>query len=41
MDPILEHKLFATRRQLLGSMAGGIGAIALHELEAASAAAGP
>ena len=39
MDPILEHKLFATRRQLLGSMAGGIGAIALHELEAASAAA--
>ena len=32
MDPFLEHKLLATRRHLLGSMAGGIGAIAMHEL---------
>jgi hypothetical protein len=32
MDPILEHRLLATRRHLLGSMAGGIGAIAMHDL---------
>ena len=31
MDPILEHRLLATRRQLLGGMAGGIGALALAE----------
>jgi hypothetical protein len=36
MDPILEHKLLATRRQLLGGMAGGIGAIAMRELLAAT-----
>ena len=36
MDPILESKLLATRRHLLGSMAGGIGAIAMHELLAAT-----
>ena len=35
MNPILEHKLLATRRQLLGSMGGGIGAIALADLLAA------
>lgn len=39
MEPILEHKLLATRRHLLGSMAGGIGAIAMHELLAATKAA--
>ena len=39
MDPILEHKLLATRRHLLGSMAGGIGGIAMHELLAATKAA--
>ena len=39
MDPFLEHKLLATRRHLLGSMAGGIGAIAMHELLAATSAA--
>jgi hypothetical protein len=32
MDPFLDHKLLATRRHLLGSMAGGIGAIAMREL---------
>jgi hypothetical protein len=37
MNPILEHKLLATRRQLLGSMGGGIGAIALGELLGGSA----
>jgi hypothetical protein len=39
MDPILEAKLIATRRHLLGGMAGGIGAIAMHELLAATGAA--
>ena len=39
MDPMLEQKLLATRRHLLGSMAGGIGAIAMHELLAATSAA--
>ena len=39
MNPILEHKLLATRRQLLGGMAGGIGAIAMRELLAATNAA--
>jgi hypothetical protein len=39
MDPVLEHKLLATRRHLLGGMAGGIGAIAMHELLAATNAA--
>jgi hypothetical protein len=39
MNPILESKLLATRRHLLGSMAGGIGAIAMHELLAATNAA--
>jgi hypothetical protein len=37
MDPILEAKLLATRRHLLGSMAGGIGALAMHDLLAATA----
>jgi len=37
MDPILEGKLLATRRHLLGSMAGGIGAIAMHDLLGAAA----
>ena len=37
MDPVLESKLLATRRHLLGSMAGGIGAIAMHDLLAATA----
>ena len=32
MDPFLEHRLLATRRHLLGTMAGGIGAIAMHDL---------
>lgn len=32
MHPILEQKLITTRRQLLGSMAGGIGAMAMGEL---------
>ncbi len=32
MHPILEDKLLATRRHLLGGMGGGIGAIALQEL---------
>ncbi|MCS5617374.1 MAG: DUF1501 domain-containing protein, partial [Pirellulales bacterium] len=39
MNPILEHKLLATRRQLLGSMGGGIGAIALGSLLGDRAAA--
>ena len=39
MDPILEAKLLTTRRQLLGSMAGGIGAVAMHDLLAATASA--
>ncbi|MFM8633822.1 MAG: DUF1501 domain-containing protein [Planctomycetia bacterium] len=39
MNPILESKLLATRRHLLGSMAGGIGAIAMHELLAATGVA--
>jgi len=38
MNPLLEHKLLATRRHLLGSMAGGIGAIALADLLAANTA---
>ena len=32
MHPLLEQKLLATRRHLLGGMAGGIGAIAMREL---------
>ena len=32
MNPCVEHKLLATRRHLLGSMAGGIGAAALTDL---------
>ena len=32
MNPFVEHKLLATRRHLLGSMAGGIGAAALTDL---------
>ena len=39
MDPIFEHRLLATRRHLLGSMAGGIGAAALGELLRGNAAA--
>ena len=39
MHPILEQKLLATRRQLLGGMAGGVGAIALSELLGGSARA--
>jgi hypothetical protein len=39
MDPILEAKLLATRRHLLGSMAGGIGAIAMRQALAATDAA--
>ena len=41
MDPMLEAKLLTTRRHLLGSMAGGIGAIAMHDLLAATASAPP
>ena len=37
MDPILESKLLATRRHLLGTMAGGIGALAMRELSASDA----
>jgi hypothetical protein len=36
MHPLLEQKLLATRRHLLGGMAGGIGAIAMRELLAAA-----
>jgi len=32
MDPRTEHRLLATRRHLLGSMAGGIGGLALADL---------
>ncbi len=39
MDPLLEYKLLATRRHLLGGMAGGIGGIAMRELLGAGAAA--
>jgi hypothetical protein len=39
MHPDLEHKLLATRRHLLGGMAGGIGAIAMGDL--LGAAPGP
>jgi len=38
MDPIFEHRLLATRRHLLGSMAGGIGALAMHDLLGAGTA---
>ena len=38
MDPIFEHKLLATRRHLLGSMAGGIGALAMQDLLGAGVA---
>ena len=38
MNPLIEHKLLATRRHLLGSMAGGIGAVALADLLAENAA---
>ena len=43
MDPRTEHRLLATRRHLLGSMAGGIGGIALADLLASgpTAAAAP
>ena len=37
MDPQLEHRLLATRRHLLGSMAGGIGGLALADLLAGPA----
>ena len=37
MHPLLEQKLLATRRQLLGSMGGGIGALALADLLAGDA----
>ena len=37
MNPLLEHKLLATRRHLLGGMGGGIGAMALGELLGGSA----
>jgi len=37
VNPILEQRWLATRRHLLGSMAGGIGAIAMRELLAAGA----
>ena len=40
MNPIFEHKLLATRRHLLGSMGGGIGAIALGDLLGGSARGG-
>jgi len=39
MDPLLEYKLLATRRHLLGGMAGGIGGIAMGELPGAGASA--
>ena len=39
MNPLLEHKLLTTRRHLLGSMAGGIGAIAMHDLLGATSGA--
>jgi Protein of unknown function (DUF1501). len=32
MDPRIEHRLLATRRHLLGSMAGGIGGLPLADL---------
>jgi hypothetical protein len=35
MDPILERRLLVTRRHLLGTMAGGIGGLALADLLAA------
>ena len=38
MDPRLEHRLLATRRHLLGGMAGGIGGLALGQLLAGDAA---
>ena len=38
MDPIAEYKLLSTRRHLLGSMAGGIGAAALTDLLGSDAA---
>ena len=43
MDPRTEHRLLATRRHLLGSMAGGIGGIALADLlgSGSTAAAAP
>ena len=37
MHPLLEQKLLATRRHLLGSMGGGIGALALADLLAGDA----
>jgi hypothetical protein len=37
MHPLLEQKLLATRRHLLGGMAGGIGALAMRELLGATA----
>jgi hypothetical protein len=38
MNPLVEQKLIATRRHLLGSMAGGIGAVALADLLAGDTA---
>ena len=32
MNPIVQHKFLETRRHLLGSMAGGIGGLALERL---------
>ncbi|MFM7107941.1 MAG: DUF1501 domain-containing protein [Planctomycetaceae bacterium] len=40
MDPRLENRLLATRRQLLGGMGGGIGAVALADLLGGTAAGG-
>ena len=39
--PLLERRLLATRRHLLGSMAGGIGGIALGDLLGSAATAAP
>jgi hypothetical protein len=38
MNPLVEQKLLATRRHLLGGMAGGIGAVALADLLAGDTA---
>jgi len=39
MDPMTERRLLATRRHLLGGMAGGIGAVALCDMLSAAAPA--
>ena len=38
MHPLVEHRLLATRRHLLGAMAGGVGALALADLLASPSA---